>query len=145
MWAGRQRCCLRYDPSDIKLDPEPAGVFEAIAILKDLLNVSVELASPDHFLPALPGWQTRSEFIARRGQVDFYNYDFYGQALAKVLRGHAQDLTDADAYVELGKVDPAKLSELFEEVRSEIVRYPAVDVQLLASRVQSFVRKHEPK
>ncbi len=32
---------------DIKLDPEPAGVFEAIARLKNELQINIELASPD--------------------------------------------------------------------------------------------------
>jgi hypothetical protein len=36
---------------DLKLDPEPAGAFEAIAELKDELDVNVELASPDQFVP----------------------------------------------------------------------------------------------
>ena len=37
---------------DLKLDPEPKGAFEAIAVLKDQLNLNVELASPDDFIPA---------------------------------------------------------------------------------------------
>src|SRR5438876_934626 len=77
---------------DIKLDPEPAGVFEAVSELKERLAVNVELAAPDHFIPPIPGWQDRSEFIARYGLVDFYHYDFYGQALSKILRGHPTDL-----------------------------------------------------
>jgi len=35
---------------DIKLDPEPPGVFEAIASLKNELDVNVELASPEEKL-----------------------------------------------------------------------------------------------
>ena len=42
---------------DLKLDPEPAGAFEAIAHLKDTLDINVELAAPDQFVPPLPGWQ----------------------------------------------------------------------------------------
>ena len=32
---------------DLKLFPEPPGVFEALAKLKDELSINVELASPD--------------------------------------------------------------------------------------------------
>ena len=32
---------------DLKLDPEPAGAFEAIARAKETLNINVELAAPD--------------------------------------------------------------------------------------------------
>ena len=49
---------------DLKADPEPQGMFEAIAQLKDTLDVNVELAAPDQFIPALPGWRERSSFIA---------------------------------------------------------------------------------
>src|SRR5438552_473799 len=48
---------------DIKLDPEPGGVFEAIAELKESLGINVELASPDQFIPPLPGWRERSPLI----------------------------------------------------------------------------------
>ena len=63
-------------------------------ILKDRLDVNIELASPDDFIPALPGWQERSTFIAQVGKVTFLHYDFYAQALAKIERGHDFDLSD---------------------------------------------------
>ena len=52
---------------DLKPDPEPEGFFEALAELKNELDVNVELASPDNFVPAIPGWRERSVFIARHG------------------------------------------------------------------------------
>src|SRR5277367_4252220 len=73
---------------DIKPDPEPPGLFEAIASLKEELEVNVELASPDQFIPAIPGWRERSLFIATHGLIEFLHYDPYGQALAKLQRGH---------------------------------------------------------
>ena len=72
---------------DIKLAPEPAGVFNAIANLKNQLNVNNELAAPDQFIPEVPGWQSRSRFIETVSNVDFYHDDFYSQALAKPERG----------------------------------------------------------
>ena len=38
---------------DIKSDPEPRGLFEAIAELKESLDTNVELASPDLFIPRI--------------------------------------------------------------------------------------------
>jgi hypothetical protein len=32
---------------DLKMSPEPEGAFEAIAALKDELDINVELAAPD--------------------------------------------------------------------------------------------------
>src|SRR6266478_5806213 len=80
---------------NIKLDPEPEGAFEAIAALKNRLDVNVELASPDDFIPAATDWRERSQLIAAIGRLQFFHYDFALQALAKLERGHAQDLEDA--------------------------------------------------
>jgi hypothetical protein len=124
---------------DLKLDPEPPAVFEAIAYLKDELSLNVELAAPDDFLPALPTWQDRSEFIIRKGLVDFYHYDFYGQCLAKVLRGHKIDISDARAFVKLGKVDTTKLSSLFQQIQPMIIRYPSIDAKDFEARLKLFL------
>jgi len=124
---------------DIKLDPEPGGIFEAIAELKESLGVNVELASPDLFVPALPGWRERSEFIVRFEKVDVYHYDFYGQALAKLSRGHKKDLADVMALRDRGKIRAEKLLDLFEEVRVQFIRYPALNVPDLERRLREFV------
>lgn len=57
---------------DIRLDPEPDGIFQAIARIKQELNINIELASPQDFLPPLPGWRDRSLFICQKGQISFY-------------------------------------------------------------------------
>ena len=128
---------------DLKLDPEPKAIFEGIAAIKERLAIHIELASPDLFLPSVPGWQERSEFIARSGPVDFYHYDFYAQCLSKILRGHRIDLSDAKAYVRLGKVVPLRLRELFEVVRGDCIRYPAIDVPEFENRVRRFVEEND--
>jgi hypothetical protein len=81
---------------DLELVPDRDELLRAIARLKDQLQVNVELASPAHFIPPLPGWESRSAFIAQEGRVSFYHYDFYAQALAKIERGHAQDYPAID-------------------------------------------------
>src|SRR5437667_6523854 len=71
---------------DLKLDPEPGGVFEAIAALKNDLHLNVELASPDDFIPAAADWRERSRHIASIGRLEVFHYDFSMQALAKLER-----------------------------------------------------------
>jgi hypothetical protein len=39
---------------EFRLDPEPPGIFQAIAKLKKELNINIELASPQDFLPPIP-------------------------------------------------------------------------------------------
>lgn len=123
---------------DIKLDPEPPGIFEAIARLKEDLSVNVELAAPDDFLPALPGWRDRSVFISRSKEVEFFHYDFYAQVLSKLLRGHEKDVADARALVDLGKVQPARLLELFHSIEPDLIRYPALNPAEFKARVLRF-------
>jgi len=78
---------------DLKLDPEPDGVFEAIA-----------------------------------------------QVLAKVERGHRIDLLDAQAMAERGLVEPSKLMTFYETIRSDLLRYPAIDANTFRTQVEEFVR-----
>ena len=85
---------------DLKPDPEPLGFFGAIAELKKKLDVNVELASPDDFIPELPGWCERSQFIGRFGKLDFFHYDFYAQAVSELERGHARDILDVRTMLE---------------------------------------------
>ena len=124
---------------DLKLDPEPPGVFDAIARAKGALNMNLELASPDDFIPALPDWRARSVFIARHGSVDFLHYDFYAQALAKIERGHAQDLGDVEAMSRLKLIEPGLLMHLFEAIESDLVRYPAIEPSQFRHRVERAV------
>ena len=124
---------------DIKLEPEPGGVFEAIGRLKEELNVNVELAAPDQFVPPLPGWKDRSPLIQKAGMVEFRRYDLYTQALAKLERGHAMDWVDLSAYVDRGLISKETLKRLFDSVKDDIIRYPAIDSAELSRRVQEFV------
>ena len=112
---------------DLKADPEPPHFFEALAALKEIVDLNVELASPADFIPALPEWHERSIFIARRSALDFYHYDLYSQALAKIERGHARDLADVEEMLARQLIAPAKLEELFVAIEPELPRYPAID------------------
>jgi hypothetical protein len=128
--------------ADLKLDPEPAGIFEAIGRIKNELGVNIELASPDDFIPALPGWRERSRFIGTWGRVEFYHYDDYGQVLAKIERGHDRDLDDASQMVARGLVELQELRRLFGAIESEIVRFPHIDASAFRAKVESFLRGH---
>jgi hypothetical protein len=128
---------------DLKPDPEPPGLFEAIAILKDELDVNVELASPDEFIPAVPGWRERSLFIARHGPVDFFHYDPYGQALSKLQRRHDRDLLDAKFLLEKGLIDAATLRQKFNLIEAQIIRYPAIDPASFRTSVNNFCDENE--
>jgi hypothetical protein len=126
---------------DVKLDPEPAGAFEAIARLKDELSINVELASPDLFLPPLPGWRERSRPVGRFGRIDVRHYDPYSQALAKIERGHDRDRADVASMLDRGLVEPERLRELCRAIVPELIRYPAVDPDALAAKLDAALAR----
>lgn len=125
---------------DIKLDPEPQGAFEAIARLKNELDVNVELASPDLFLPELPDWREHSPTVGRFGRIEVHHYDLRAQALAKIARGHERDRLDVEAMLERGLVTRRALREAFDVMKPRLARYPRLDADRLAERVDSFTR-----
>jgi hypothetical protein len=124
---------------DLRLDPEPDGIFEAIREIKDVLDANVELASPADFLPELPGWRERSRFIARHGEVDFFHFDLYSQALSKIERGHAQDVRDVRSMMALGLVEPNELRRLYQAIEPELIRFPALDADALRAKVEALL------
>lgn len=130
---------------DIRLDPEPLGIFQAIAKLKQDLNINIELASPQDFLPPLPGWQARSVFIGKQGQIAFYHYDFTAQALSKLSRGFDRDLGDVQAMYEQNLFTLEELRDGFESIEPDLIRFPSLDADVLRNRVTNFIQCFEGK
>jgi hypothetical protein len=123
---------------DLKADPEPGGLFEAIAVLKDELAVNIELACPSDFIPELPGWRERCLFIASHGKLEFYHYDPYSQALSKIERGHPRDLNDTEAMLRAGLIRKETLIDLFQKIEPQLIRYPALDHASFRTAVIAF-------
>jgi hypothetical protein len=123
---------------DLKIVPDSDELLRKLPQLKEDLQLNIELASPDDFVPALPGWEERSTYIAREGAVEFFHYDFYGQALAKIERGHITDLRDVDEMISRGLVQPARLLELFSRVADKLYKYPAIDANSLRQAVEQL-------
>ncbi len=124
---------------DLRFDPEPPGIFAAIPRLKDDLGVNIELASPQDFIPVVPGWRDRSQTIDRIGGVTFHHYDFVSQALAKLERGHTKDLDDVRQMVARGHVSASDLLKRFDQIRDLLIRYPALDADRFEDKVRVFV------
>ena len=125
---------------DIKIVPDADAVFRAIPGLKERLQINVELAAPDDFIPVRDGWEDRSPFIVREGRLSFHHFDLYAQALAKIERGHEQDAVDIQALFGRGLVDRQKLLAYFEAVEPRLYRYPAIDPGALRRAVIDAVQ-----
>jgi len=124
---------------DIKLVPDQDAVLRAIPALKEALNLNVELAAPDDFIPVRPGWPDRSPFIAREGRLDFHHFELAAQALAKIERGHVQDLADVRQMIGRGVVTAAGLRDYFAAISPHLYRYPAIDPASFEKAVVAIV------
>ena len=130
---------------DIRLDPEPLRLFQAIAKIKQELNINIELASPQDFLPPLPRWRDRSVFIGKQGQISFYHYDFTAQALAKLSRGFDRDIKDIEAMYAQKLFSLNGLWNGFEAIEPELIRFPSLNPDALRSRVEKFIERSQDK
>lgn len=123
---------------DVRFEPDSDAALRQIAMLKERLQVNVELASPLDFLPPLPGWQERSRFRFRASNLEVFDFDLYSQAMSKLERGFELDLRDVSEMVDSGQVEPIRLLELFEGIESELFRFPAVDPIRLRGAVENL-------
>lgn len=111
---------LRASAIDIDLITDDDNVLRAAVNLRDELGVNVDREMP-RFAP--PGWQERSEFIARDGNLSFHHLDFYAQALSRLERGHVRDLADVQAMLRAGLI--VKL-EALEFMKLVVMDRPAI-------------------
>ena len=132
---------------DILIVPDDDRLLRALPELKENLEINVELASPAHFIPELPRWEERSLFITQEGNLSFFHYDLYAQALAKIERGHSLDVSDVGEMFQRDLIEPTQLMKLFEAILPQLYRYPAIDPrafqQAVAQAIGTFKRSHK--
>lgn len=126
---------------DLKLEPESDRLLRAIAELKERLDLNLELASPDQFIPEIAGWRERSLWIAREGRLDFHHFEIAMQALAKIERGHAQDREDVAQMLARGLVTASELALRFAEIEPLLYRFPAIDPVSFRRAVEAVTRE----
>jgi hypothetical protein len=125
---------------DIKIVPDDDAVFRAIPGLKETIGINVELAAPDDFIPVAAGWEDRSRFIVQEGPLTFLDFDLVAQALSKIERGHAQDLTDVHEMIARGLVAPGALRDAFAAIEPQLYRYPAIDPASFRRAVENVAK-----
>lgn len=126
---------------DILIVPEMDGLLRELPKLKEDLQLNVELACPADFIPELPGWEPRSRFVEQQGRLSFYHYDLYAQALAKIERGHAQDIADVSEMLQRRLIEPPQVKRLFEAVEPLLYRYPAIDPAAFRRAVEEAITR----
>jgi len=126
---------------DFKVEPDSDELFRKLPLLKERLQINVELASPGDFIPELPGWRDRSRFIRQEGNITFLHYDFYAQALSKIERGHEVDTRDVNELIGRGLVEPQRLLKFFGEIQGQLYHYPAIDAADFRAAVEAVTSR----
>ena len=125
---------------DLKLVPDSTPILRAVPALKEELEINVELASPDLFIPVPPRWEDRSPWEATEGMLVVRHFDLTAQAVAKLERGHARDLDDVQAMMDRGLVDGQGLLAFLDAIEDELYRFPAIDPPSFRRAVEGVAR-----
>jgi len=130
---------------DADLFSDREEVFRDIQEIKERLNVNIDFARPEDFVPSLQGTEERHVFVDRIGSVSFYHYDPYAQLLSKIVRGFQRDVDDARKFVSSGMVDPARLKALVEAIPdAAYARYPSLSRRGVERAVADFLADASP-
>jgi hypothetical protein len=84
------------------------------------LQLPVEQASPDQFIPLPHGYQDRHQYIGRYGSLEVFHFDFYSVALSKLHRGNEKDFADVVQMVAQGLIALPQLREQFQEILPQL-------------------------
>ena len=134
----------RESTIDADLYSEKEAVFRDVQAIKERLQINIEFARPEHFVPALAGSDERHVFIATIGKVSFYHYDPYAQLLSKVVRGFNRDMQDAERFLDSGMVDAARFRSLVGAIpEAAYARYPTLSRQAVLEAVDDFLSRIE--
>jgi hypothetical protein len=134
----------RESTIDADLHADQDDIFRDIQAIKERLEINVEFARPEDFVPPLAGSEDRHVFIKTVGNVSFYHYDPYAQLLSKIVRGFARDLTDAKTFLDRGMVDPDTFSTLVHAIPEEVyAKYPALSAKAVQEAVDAFLNSAE--
>jgi hypothetical protein len=130
----------RRSSIDVDLYSDHEIVFRDIQEIKERLNINIEFARPEEFVPPLPRTAQRHVFIDTIGTITFYHYDPYAQVFSKVARGFQRDLGDAREFIRSGMVDPRKLRALVAGLPdSAFAKYPSLSRDGIEKAIESFL------
>jgi hypothetical protein len=130
----------RESSIDADLSADDDAVFRDVQGIKERLQVNIEFARPEDFVPPLRGSNDRHLFIDTVGRVSFYHYDPYAQLLSKVVRGFNRDMQDAENLIRSGMVDPELFRSLVQRIPDRsFAKYPALSRQAVLDAAQDFL------
>lgn len=132
----------RTSTIDADLYADKEAIFHDVQGIKERLNLNIEFARPEDFVPALAGSESRHVFIETVGKVSFYHYDPYAQLLSKVVRGFDRDMQDARNFLESGMADAEQFRALVGAIpETAYTKYPALSRRAVLEAVDDFLSR----
>jgi len=121
--AGRIRRFMRVFGAAAQVPTRVYFTGGATAVLlgwrTSTIDVDIKVEpDTDALFRAIPGDQ---------GPTSFHHFEPYAQALAKVERGHRQDLEDVREMLTRGLIEAAGAWGYFSSIEPHLFRYPALD------------------
>lgn len=136
----------RESTLDADLHSDTEAIFRDIQAVKERLELNIEFARPEDFVPPLAGTDDRHVFIQAIGRVSFYHYDPCAQLLSKLVRGFSRDLQDARMFLQSGMVDVERFRSLVNAIPGAAYqKYPALSRQGVMEAVEAFLDSTGPR
>ncbi len=133
----------RESTIDADLYSDQEEIFRDVQGIKERLQLNIEFARPETFVPALAGSKDRHVFIESIGKVSFYHYDPYAQLLSKLVRGFNRDMQDAARFLDSGMVDAERFRSLVSAIPdAAYAKYPALSRRAVLEAVEDFLSAH---
>jgi hypothetical protein len=130
----------RASTIDADLHADDDAIFHDVQGIKERLELNIEFARPEDFVPPLAGTAGRHVLVETIGRVSFLHYDPYAQLLSKVVRGFDRDLKDAERFIESGMVDPERFRSLVNGITdAAYAKYPALSRDAVRDAVDDFL------
>jgi hypothetical protein len=135
----------RESTIDADLASDDDAIFRDVQGIKERLQLNIEFARPEDFVPPLRGSNDRHLFIDTVGKVSFFHYDPYAQLLSKVVRGFNRDMQDAESFVRSGMIDQQLFRSLVRRIPERAyAKYPALSRQGVLDAVDDFLERVSP-
>lgn len=116
VYEGLRPQTLDIDITFVIANEDHSRFVQVVRELKESLSLNIEEASPAEFIPLPAGYEERSEFIGRYGQLDVFHFDLYSTALSKIERGTENDFADVLSLLRNGRLEMEQLTTFFEEI-----------------------------
>lgn len=130
----------RESTIDADLYSDKDEIFRDVQGIKERLQLNIEFARPEDFVPTLAGTDDRHVFIDTVGKVSFYHYDPYAQLLSKVVRGFTRDMQDARGFLDSGMVDAERFRSLVDDIPDQAyAKYPSLSREAVLQAVVGFL------